>query len=38
MLVDLHGGDPDDAKAQAEYEEIKEKVLMEVRLLGFLVS
>ncbi|KAJ6622568.1 general substrate transporter [Mycena sp. CBHHK59/15] len=29
VLVDLHGGDPRDAGAKAEFQEIKDKVLME---------
>ena len=30
VLVDLHGGDPDDVLAKAEYTEIKERVMFEV--------
>lgn len=30
VIVDLHGGDPDDMLAQAEFREIKEKVVSEV--------
>jgi hypothetical protein len=30
VLVDLHGGDPHDRVAKAEFQEIKDKVLMEV--------
>jgi hypothetical protein len=31
VIVDLHGGDPNNVLAQAEYQEIKDKVLEEVR-------
>lgn len=31
VLIDLHGGDPQDEIANAEYQEIKERVLAEVR-------
>lgn len=30
VLADLHGGDPNNATAQAEFKEIKERVEMEV--------
>lgn len=30
VLVDLHGGDPNDEIANAEYQEIKERVMAEV--------
>ena len=30
VLVDLHGGDPHDEIANAEYQEIKERVMAEV--------
>ena len=33
VIVDLHGGDPNDSLAQAEFREIKEKVISEVSLL-----
>lgn len=33
VIVDLHGGDPQDVIAIAEYEEIKERVMLEVRSL-----
>ena len=33
VLADLHGGDPEDVVAVAEYEEIKERVMWEVRSL-----
>lgn len=33
MIVDLHGGDPEDAAAKAEFREIKEKVMSEVCVL-----
>jgi len=31
VIADLHGGNPDDPTAVAEYQEIKDKVLEEVR-------
>jgi len=31
VIVDLHGGDPNDILARAEYQEIKDKVIYEVR-------
>jgi hypothetical protein len=31
VIVDLHGGDPNDVLARAEYQEIKDKVIYEVR-------
>ncbi len=31
ILADLHGGDLDNVVARAEYQEIKDKVIMEVR-------
>lgn len=36
VLVDLHGGDPEDLTARAEYNEIRELVHAEVRLLHYL--
>ena len=30
VLVDLHGGDPEDLIAKAEYQEIKDRVMFEV--------
>lgn len=30
VIVDLHGGDPNDLVAQAEFREIKEKIMSEV--------
>lgn len=33
VIVDLHGGDPNDMLAQAEFQEIKEKVVSEVSVL-----
>ena len=33
VIADLHGGDPEDVVAVAEYEEIKERVMWEVRSL-----
>jgi hypothetical protein len=30
VLVDLHGGDPEDLVAKAEFHEIKERVISEV--------
>lgn len=33
IIVDLHGGDPDNIIAQAEFQEIKDKVIYEVRFL-----
>lgn len=30
VIVDLHGGDPNNILAQAEFQEIKEKVISEV--------
>ena len=33
VIVDLHGGDPDNEVAIAEFEEIKEKVQEEVSFL-----
>ena len=33
VIVDLHGGDPQDVVAIAEYEEIKERVMLEVLFL-----
>lgn len=32
VIVDLHGGDPNDILAQAEFREIREKVVSEVSL------
>ena len=33
VLVDLHGGDPEDSTARAEFDEIKEIVIAEVSSL-----
>lgn len=30
VIADLHGGDPDDVLAKAEFQEIKDKVTFEV--------
>lgn len=30
VIADLHGGDPDDPSARAEFHEIKERVIAEV--------
>lgn len=30
VIADLHGGDPEDIVARAEFQEIKERVLFEV--------
>jgi hypothetical protein len=30
VIVDLHGGDPEDSDAKAEFHEIKERVILEV--------
>lgn len=30
VIVDLHGGDPNDVVAQSEFQEIKDKVMYEV--------
>ena len=30
VIADLHGGDPDNAVAKAEYQEIKDRVLFDV--------
>lgn len=35
VLIDLHGGDPNDVVANAEYQEIKDRVMFEVRDLFF---
>ncbi len=32
VIVDLHGGDPEDLVAKAEFHEIKERVISEVTL------
>ena len=32
VIVDLHGGDEQNEMAQAEYTEIKDKVIFEVRI------
>ena len=38
VIADLHGGDPEDLLAQAEYQEIKERVMADVsHQPGFLV-
>lgn len=37
VIVDLHGGDPEDAAAKAEFREIKDKVMSDVcALLSFI--
>jgi hypothetical protein len=33
VIVDLHGGDPEDLIAKAEFQEIKDRVIAEVMLL-----
>ena len=33
VIVDLHGGDPEDLVAKAEFHEIKQRVIAEVILL-----
>lgn len=30
VIADLHGGDPEDLVARAEFQEIKERVMLEV--------
>lgn len=30
VIADLHGGDPEDGEAKAEFNEIKERVIFEV--------
>lgn len=35
VLVDLHGGDPDDVIAKAEFAEIKERIVFEVSCACF---
>jgi hypothetical protein len=30
VIADLHGGDPEDSEAKAEFHEIKERVILEV--------
>jgi hypothetical protein len=32
VIVDLHGGDPEDLVAKAEFQEIKDRVIAEVML------
>lgn len=32
VIADLHGGDPEDREAKAEFQEIKDKVMADVRL------
>ena len=32
VIADLHGGDPQNEEAQLEFQEIKERVMAEVRL------
>ena len=32
VIAELHGGDPDDIVAKAEFQEIKDRVTFEVRL------
>ena len=36
VIADLHGGDPDDAIAKAEFREIKDKVLVDVRIIMYI--
>ena len=36
VIADLHGGDPDDAIAKAEFREIKDKVLVDVRIILYI--
>lgn len=31
VIADLHGGDPEDREAKAEFQEIKDKVMADVR-------
>ena len=31
VIADLHGGDPEDIVAKAEFQEIKDRVIFEVR-------
>lgn len=31
VIADLHGGDPEDLPAKAEFQEIKDRVMFEVR-------
>jgi hypothetical protein len=33
VIVDLHGGDPEDLVAKAEFQEIKDRVISEVIVL-----
>jgi hypothetical protein len=33
VIADLHGGDPEDLVARAEFQEIKERVLLDVNSL-----
>ena len=35
VIADLHGGDPEDLVARAEFLEIKERVMFEVRSLVY---
>lgn len=37
VIADLHGGDPEDIVARAEFQEIKERVLFEVSPLARMV-
>ena len=32
VIADLHGGDPEDLVAKAEFQEIKDRVIFEVRV------
>ena len=32
VIADLHGGDPEDIVAKAEFQEIKDRVIFEVRV------
>lgn len=38
ILADLHGGDLDNAVARAEFREIKDKIILEVRQSALLLS
>ncbi len=34
VIADLHGGDPEDLLAKAEFQEIKDRVIFEVRAVS----
>ena len=38
VIADLHGGDPEDLIAKAEFQEIKDRVIFEVRTTVSLVT